>query len=516
LLELSKGWNSQVILNQDIWGVSPQMYGGNQIVFSASTLASSLSTGAWHHVTMSINAVGYTFNVDGNQVAQANSTDFANWSGTGTVTLQFGDFNGWIDEVAVRSSSPTTGSGGTTNTVPPPPVPPTITVASLGNAFEAGLVSSGFTITRSGTNFSQPLTVNFSVGGSARSGVNYVPLGSSIVIPTGASYVNAAVSPLRDGVFTGPLTLSLTVSSNANYVLGSSANASLTILDADQPVLNVVSSTGAGATGGHSAPPPPTQVQLTASGAAGITYLLEFSTDLVSWNYLYTNGTGANLSFVDTIATNLPCRYYRTLYVPGSLSASNLAFAVANSLYSADAVGYVNITAAPGMTLIANPFNIASNTVSALFPNVPDKSQFFEYVNGIGYTYGTTYAANRGGWLGANPTFGPGQGGSLQNPTATNAVLTLVGTVPQGALSTAIPAGYSLLSPMSPVSTALSTLPGAMGDLLHRWVNGAWVTYNYGSAGWNTTNYPTLNPGEAFFLYKSAPANWTVRYSASN
>jgi hypothetical protein len=202
--------------------------------------------------------------------------------------------------------------------------------------------------------------------------------------------------------------------------------------------------------------------------------------------------------------------------VPGSLSASNVSFAVANSLYSANAVGYVNIAVPPGTTLIANPFNIASNTVSALFPNVPDKSQFFEFANGVGYTSGTTYAANRGGWFGANPAFGPGQGGSLQNPTGSNATLTLVGTVPQGTLSMTIPAGYSLVSPLTPVSTALGTLPGGTGDLLHRWVNGAWATYTYGSAGWNVTNYPTLNPGESFFLYKAAPANWVLHYSASN
>ncbi len=516
LLELSEGWNSQLILNQDIWGTSPQMYGGNQIVFSASTLASSLTTGAWHHVVMSINAAGYSFFVDGNQIAQANSSDFANWSGTGNVTLQFGDINGWIDEVAVRSSSPTTGNNNNTNTIPPPPTLPSITVASSGFAYEAGPVSSAFAITRSGTNFSQPLTVNFSVSGSAVSGVNYTPIGSSVVIPAGAASVNAVVTPIHDGVFTGPLTLNLALGASANYQLGSAATASFTIMDADQPVLNVVSSTAAGATGGHSSTPPPTQVQLSASGAPGISYLLEYSTNLTSWSFLFTNTPGASLSFVDTIATNLPCRYYRTLYVPGSLSASNISFAAANAFYSADAVGYVNLTVAPGTTLIANPFNIASNTLSALFPNVPDKSEFFEFVNGVGYTDATGYVARRGGWFGANPTLSPGQGASFQNPTGTNAILTLVGTIPQGTLTTALPGGFSLVSPMTPVSTALGSLPGATGDQLYRWVNGAWAIYNYGSAGWNATNYPALNPGEAFFLYKAASANWVVRYSASN
>ncbi|MDB6124432.1 MAG: hypothetical protein JWQ71_3425, partial [Pedosphaera sp.] len=176
MLALVKGWNSQLILSADKWATSAAVIGGNQTIVPAATLSSSLSTGRWHQVSITLNTSSYIVKVDGNQVAQVASSDLANWSGTGNATLQFGDFDGWIDEVVVRSS---------TSSTPLPPTLPLVTVsASDATASESGADTGAFTVTRSGST-AQPLVVNFTLGGTARYNVNYSPIPTSVTIPAG-------------------------------------------------------------------------------------------------------------------------------------------------------------------------------------------------------------------------------------------------------------------------------------------------------------------------------------------
>jgi len=53
--------------------------------------------------------------------------------------------------------------------------------------------------------------------------------------------------------------------------------------------------------------------QASLSGTSGLTYVVEFSTNLLNWTPLLTNANASALwSFTNT-ATNSPCRFYRVM-----------------------------------------------------------------------------------------------------------------------------------------------------------------------------------------------------------
>jgi len=60
------------------------------------------------------------------------------------------------------------------------------------------------------------------------------------------------------------------------------------------------------------------QAQFTLSGAAGQTYIVQASTNMINWVPIFTNTTpqSGQLQFIDSRATNYPSRYYRTVLGP--------------------------------------------------------------------------------------------------------------------------------------------------------------------------------------------------------
>ncbi|MDB6017776.1 MAG: hypothetical protein JWR19_2265, partial [Pedosphaera sp.] len=139
---------------------------------------------------------------------------------------------------------------------------------------------------------------------------------------------------------------------------------------------------------------------------------------------------------------------------------------------------------------------------------------------GVGYTI-STFRSGPGVWSGSGGevSLNPGEGGFFKNTTPTNLVLGFVGEVPQGTLTNALPAGYSMRRSMVPQAGPLDTLlgfPGAEGDVVYRWINGGWITSTYRAAtGWSGSA-PTLNLSEAIFISKAAATTWTRSFSTTN
>ncbi|MEO1210133.1 MAG: Calx-beta domain-containing protein [Cyanobacteria bacterium J06638_20] len=120
--------------------------------------------------------------------------------------------------------------------------------ASDPEASEAGLDTATFTITRSGGDLSQPLSVLYSFTGSAASGSDFERLPSPIVIPANATSVDVLVTPIDDDVVESLERLNLFLSDGANYDLGASTTASITIADDDSlppttPIVSITPST---------------------------------------------------------------------------------------------------------------------------------------------------------------------------------------------------------------------------------------------------------------------------------
>lgn len=109
----------------------------------------------------------------------------------------------------------------------------TLTVtASLPNAAEQGNTAGRFTIARTGGT-QTALTVNYTIGGNAQNGIDYVSLSGAVVIPAGASSANVAVTPIEDAFGESDETVTLTLSANGAYTLGTPNSATVTIADND-------------------------------------------------------------------------------------------------------------------------------------------------------------------------------------------------------------------------------------------------------------------------------------------
>src|SRR5262245_27522069 len=116
---------------------------------------------------------------------------------------------------------------------------PTVTIAAIdAAASEVGPDAGTFRISRTGDT-SAALSVFFTIGGSATNGADYQGIAGSINIPAGASFVDRVITPVNDPLLEGPETVVLTLSSNAQYVVGAADDATLTIADNPSPVVTI-------------------------------------------------------------------------------------------------------------------------------------------------------------------------------------------------------------------------------------------------------------------------------------
>lgn len=155
-----------------------------------------------------------------------------------------------------------------------PPAPPTVTIAvTTPTATEAGLVPGALTVGR-GTASSDPLTVSYTVTGTATGGVDYVALSGSAVIPANELSVVVPVEPLDDAIVETNETVIVTLRPSATYVLGAQTAGTVTIVSDDvAPDLTVTALTAppGGAAGGTLQVTDTTNNQGAGAAAASIT-----------------------------------------------------------------------------------------------------------------------------------------------------------------------------------------------------------------------------------------------------
>jgi len=119
------------------------------------------------------------------------------------------------------------------------PLPAVSIVATDPNAAETGPQPGTFTVTRSVVT-NTPLAVNFSIGGPAANGVDYVALFSPVTIPANAASAPICVTPIDDSVSEFPESVVCTIQPGAGYVLGAPPSATVTIADNDNLAPTVV------------------------------------------------------------------------------------------------------------------------------------------------------------------------------------------------------------------------------------------------------------------------------------
>jgi subtilase family serine protease len=121
------------------------------------------------------------------------------------------------------------------------PVPTRVSVtAATPSASEAGTAAGAFTLSRTGDT-SEPLTVTYTIGGTAQPTADYVALSGVATFGINESQVTVPVTPIDDPFNEPGETVAVTVAAGAGYAVGHPSQAVVTIVSEDLPADLVVS-----------------------------------------------------------------------------------------------------------------------------------------------------------------------------------------------------------------------------------------------------------------------------------
>jgi subtilisin family serine protease/subtilase family serine protease len=179
--------------------------------------------------------VGYEWREGATFLAAGPKADVLLAVGVHTITLEVTDNNGETDTDTVVI---------TVN----PPNQVTVT-ASTVQAQEAPPQNGLFTISRSGIT-NAPLTVRYTVTGTAVAGSDYVTLSGAATIQPGSSAATIVVTPIDDQLSENDETVVLTISADAAYSVGAPNSATVTIISDDVPPDLIAASLSVPSTGG--------------------------------------------------------------------------------------------------------------------------------------------------------------------------------------------------------------------------------------------------------------------------
>jgi hypothetical protein len=156
------------------------------------------------------------------------------------------------------------GSLSSTNATLTVVIPPTVTITATDPvASESDASNTGqFTISRSGTN-SLPLTVSFTIGGTAQNGIDYESISSPVTLPVGVSSATITITGRNDPTLEPAETVVLTLNSSAEYVIGQ-GSATVRIIDDDNQLPTVALTSP---TNGAFFPLSPTNLALSATAS---------------------------------------------------------------------------------------------------------------------------------------------------------------------------------------------------------------------------------------------------------
>ena len=223
----------------------------------------------------------------------------------------------------------------------------------------------------------------------------------------------------------------------------------------------------------------------------------------------------------------------KSILAAAAIIAAGAASSQAQSnVYSLNVVGYVNVTAPTGFSIINNPLVPANAQVGTMLDDgangstkVPAGSTIFAFIDG-------GYVANfsdefGGGWSTPSQTITNGQGFFFQNNSGSPTTITFVGEVPQGTLGTALRPGFNMVGSKVPQAGFVGNLGlnSADGDFAFRFKAGSYAAYfkdEFGG-GWSSSDPevdsvqgPLLNVGEAFFFNRAdvgGTATWTRNFT---
>lgn len=223
----------------------------------------------------------------------------------------------------------------------------------------------------------------------------------------------------------------------------------------------------------------------------------------------------------------------KTILTMAALSVASIATAVAQTVYSVNAVGYVNVTVPAGkFALLANPLNqvvsgAPSNTLSNVLPGVPNNTVVYVFNSATGAFDLATFRTATSSWTGPGATavLDPGKGFFVKNAGTADLPITFVGEVPQGTnLVVTVPAGFSLIGSIVPQAGKLETdlkFPAANTDKAYLFDTASQsyqIFTRRGAANWSGVTgvtEPALAVAQGFFYQAAAATTWTRSFNVN-
>jgi hypothetical protein len=190
-----------------------------------------------------------TLNTDYTRTGTTNTVTFAANSSTATVTVDpTADTTVESDETVILTLASGTGyTIGTTTpvtgTITNGPVTPNITLAvSPSSVFEDGTTNLVYTFTRTGVT-TNPLTVNYTLGGTATLNTDYTRTGTTntVTFAANSSTATVTVDPTADTTVESDETVILTLAAGTGYTVGTTTPVTGTIINDDTSVTLAVS-----------------------------------------------------------------------------------------------------------------------------------------------------------------------------------------------------------------------------------------------------------------------------------
>ncbi len=253
----------------------------------------------------------------------------------------------------------------------------------------------------------------------------------------------------------------------------------------------------AGATNGN--------FSLRVTPGSGPVFTIEGSTNLVDWEVMdqITNPTQVVELTESPDAWKQQTRFYRARdAATGRVASENIA-------------GFMEIQLLPGFTLMGVPLQTPSSKTSEILAGMPEETAVYKYyADGRGFTINTLFY---GVWTDHEQELLPGEGALVLNPTDDAYYLTLQGDVVTGEIHHPLPAEWSLQTAKVPLAGRLDEdfdCPFEQLDIVAR-VDPWTVTLIlsvYADGDWVMGPVPMVQPGEAFWIWKGAPADWSFSF----
>jgi hypothetical protein len=105
-----------------------------------------------------------------------------------------------------------------------------VSIAATTSTATEGRINGAFTVTRAGST-SAPLSVRYTVTGTASATTDYRALSGTVTIPAGAAWAKILVVPIADTIVEGGETVVVTLTTGIGYGVGTPATATVKIID---------------------------------------------------------------------------------------------------------------------------------------------------------------------------------------------------------------------------------------------------------------------------------------------